>query len=107
LKSCFLKQLKFIKFSKYFNIKLVYKNNNYCGIEKSDILDNELCLNIILLFRCSNRRIHMAKFPEAEKRLLNKKICMSCGATNPVRAKRCRRCRSKELRVKAKEGRGV
>ena len=49
----------------------------------------------------------MAKFPEAEKRLLNKKICMSCGATNPPRAKRCRRCHSKELRVKAKEGRGV
>ena len=49
----------------------------------------------------------MARFPEAEERLLNKKICMKCGATNPVRGKRCRRCRSKELRVKAKEGRGV
>jgi len=49
----------------------------------------------------------MAKFPEAEERLLNKKICMKCGATNASRAKRCRRCRSLELRVKAKEGRGV
>ncbi|MBS3749416.1 MAG: 50S ribosomal protein L40e [Candidatus Thermoplasmatota archaeon] len=49
----------------------------------------------------------MAKFPEAEKRLLSKKICMKCGATNPIRAKRCRRCRSQELRVKAKEGRGI
>ncbi|HMA83050.1 MAG TPA: 50S ribosomal protein L40e, partial [Candidatus Thermoplasmatota archaeon] len=26
----------------------------------------------------------MAKFPEAEKRLLSKKICMKCGATNPI-----------------------
>ena len=49
----------------------------------------------------------MARFPEAEARLLNKKICMKCGASNPSRAKRCRRCRSTELRVKAKEGRGV
>jgi large subunit ribosomal protein L40e len=49
----------------------------------------------------------MARFPEAELRLLSKKICMKCGATNAIRAIRCRRCRSKELRVKAKEGRGV
>ena len=49
----------------------------------------------------------MARFPEAEGRLLNKKICMKCGASNAPRARRCRRCRSKELRVKAKEGRGV
>jgi len=49
----------------------------------------------------------MARFPEAEARLLNKMICMKCGALNASRAKRCRRCRSKELRIKAKEGRGV
>lgn len=49
----------------------------------------------------------MARFPEAEQRLLNKKICMKCGASNAIRARRCRRCRSNELRVKAKEGRGV
>ncbi len=49
----------------------------------------------------------MARFPEAEMRLLHKKICMKCGAVNAVRAVRCRRCRSKELRMKAKEGRGV
>jgi ubiquitin-large subunit ribosomal protein L40e len=49
----------------------------------------------------------MARFPEAEARLLNKKICMKCGASNASQAKRCRRCRSKELRIKAKEGRGV
>jgi ribosomal protein L40E len=32
---------------------------------------------------------------------------MKCGASNAKKAKRCRRCRSKELRIKAKEGRGV
>jgi large subunit ribosomal protein L40e len=48
----------------------------------------------------------MAKFPEAENRLLNKKICMKCGASNAARALRCRRCRSRELRPKAKESRG-
>ena len=49
----------------------------------------------------------MARFPEAEARILNKKVCMRCGAINAPKAERCRRCRSKELRVKAKEGRGV
>jgi len=49
----------------------------------------------------------MARFQEAAQRLLNKKICMKCGASNAPKAIRCRRCRSKELRVKAKEGRGA
>ncbi|MCX6665474.1 MAG: 50S ribosomal protein L40e [Euryarchaeota archaeon] len=49
----------------------------------------------------------MAKFPEAEKRLLLKQICMHCGASNAVRAERCRRCLSHELRPKAKESRGA
>ena len=49
----------------------------------------------------------MARFPEAEARLLSKKICMKCGASNPIRAERCRRCRSKKLRPKAREGRGA
>ncbi|HID26089.1 MAG TPA: 50S ribosomal protein L40e [Thermoplasmata archaeon] len=49
----------------------------------------------------------MARFPEAEARLLEKKICMKCGARNSIRAVRCRRCRSKDLRVKAKENRGA
>ncbi|PNX47328.1 MAG: 50S ribosomal protein L40e [Thermoplasmata archaeon M11B2D] len=48
----------------------------------------------------------MTRFPEAESRLLIKRICMKCGATNAIKAQRCRRCRSTELRVKAKEGRG-
>ncbi|MCK4718512.1 MAG: 50S ribosomal protein L40e [Thermoplasmata archaeon] len=48
----------------------------------------------------------MARFPEAEARLLNKKICMKCCARNAIRATRCRRCGYKGLRVKAKERRG-
>ncbi len=51
--------------------------------------------------------VNMTRFPEAEARLLNKKVCMKCGCINAPKALRCRRCRSKELRVKAKEGRGV
>lgn len=49
----------------------------------------------------------MAKFAEAEARRLNKKVCQRCGATNAPRAERCRRCRTRELRVKAKESRGM
>lgn len=49
----------------------------------------------------------MARFPEAEARILHKKICMKCSAINAVRARQCRRCGSKELRMKAREGRGT
>lgn len=49
--------------------------------------------------------ISMARFPEAEKRLLHKMICMQCYARNAMRATRCRKCGSKELRPKAKEAR--
>jgi large subunit ribosomal protein L40e len=49
----------------------------------------------------------MARFPEAEKRVLLKKICMRCSARNPVKAKRCRKCGYKGLRAKAKERRGA
>lgn len=49
----------------------------------------------------------MARFPEAEARTLNKKVCMHCNATNAPKATRCRKCKSKELRAKAKEGRGM
>ncbi|MBC7085497.1 MAG: 50S ribosomal protein L40e [Methanomethylovorans sp.] len=48
----------------------------------------------------------MARFPEAENRILNKKICMKCNARNAPRADRCRKCGSKELRPKSKEVRG-
>jgi len=47
----------------------------------------------------------MARFPEAESRLLMKKVCMKCGA--PIRADKCRRCRSRDLRPKARESRGT
>ncbi len=48
----------------------------------------------------------MARFEEAENRLLRKKICMKCYARNPPKAKQCRKCGYKGLRAKAKESRG-
>ncbi|VVB70833.1 50S ribosomal protein L40e [uncultured archaeon] len=47
--------------------------------------------------------IIMARFPEAENRILNLKICMRCNARNPVRATRCRKCGYRGLRMKSKE----
>lgn len=47
----------------------------------------------------------MARFAEAEERLLNKSVCMKCSATNPPEADKCRKCRSGNLRPKAKESR--
>ncbi|PSG97946.1 50S ribosomal protein L40e [Thermoplasmatales archaeon SW_10_69_26] len=49
----------------------------------------------------------MARFPEAEDRLLNKQICMKCDARNAPRATSCRKCNAKQLRPKAIETRGV
>lgn len=49
----------------------------------------------------------MPSFKEAEARRLSKKVCQRCGATNAPRADRCRRCHTRELRVKAKESRGM
>jgi len=49
----------------------------------------------------------MARFPEAEARTLNKMVCQRCNATNAPRADRCRKCHARELRVKAKESRGM
>ena len=48
----------------------------------------------------------MARFPEAEARLFNKKICMQCNAVNAWKAVKCRKCNYKGLRAKAKEQRG-
>jgi len=48
----------------------------------------------------------MARFPEAEARLFNVKICMRCNARNPMKAKVCRKCGYKGLRPKSKERRG-
>ncbi len=47
----------------------------------------------------------MARFKEAEHRLLDKSVCMGCYATNPPKADKCRKCGSKNLRPKAKESR--
>ena len=43
------------------------------------------------------------RFPEAEERLLNVKVCMKCNARNAVRATNCRKCGSNNLRPKNKE----
>jgi large subunit ribosomal protein L40e len=48
----------------------------------------------------------MARFDEAEKRNLKKKVCRKCNATNPTSAKRCRKCGSTDLRTKHKESKG-
>ncbi|MFX1519285.1 MAG: 50S ribosomal protein L40e [Promethearchaeota archaeon] len=39
----------------------------------------------------------------ARKHLLYHKICRKCYARNPISAKKCRRCRSKDLRFKKRE----
>lgn len=49
----------------------------------------------------------MARFKEAEERLLNKSVCMSCYATNAPKATNCRKCGHSKLRAKAKESRKV
>jgi large subunit ribosomal protein L40e len=48
----------------------------------------------------------MARFPEAEARILHKKICMNCYSRNAWRATKCRKCGGKQLRAKAKDARG-
>jgi large subunit ribosomal protein L40e len=48
----------------------------------------------------------MARFPEAEARLFNVKICMKCNARNPIKATHCRKCGYRGLRLKSKERRG-
>ncbi|MFW9771035.1 MAG: 50S ribosomal protein L40e [Promethearchaeota archaeon] len=35
--------------------------------------------------------------------LLEKSVCRHCGALNPIRAKKCRRCRAKDLRLKKRD----
>jgi large subunit ribosomal protein L40e len=36
----------------------------------------------------------------AQKRRLFFKVCLRCGARNPLSAKRCRKCRGSDLRLK-------
>ena len=45
-------------------------------------------------------------FPEAIARRLKKKVCLNCGASNGIRADRCRKCHRSQLRPKAIEARG-
>lgn len=41
-----------------------------------------------------------AKRQIAQRALLHMKICFKCGARNDINATRCRKCRSKYLRLK-------
>ena len=47
----------------------------------------------------------MARFKEAEHRLLAKSVCMNCYATNLSKATKCRKCGYNNRRPKAKESR--
>ncbi|ERH03885.1 MAG: LSU ribosomal protein L40E [uncultured archaeon A07HR60] len=49
----------------------------------------------------------MAKFEAAERRNLEKLICMRCNARNSSRANNCRKCGYGNLRPKAKEPRAA
>lgn len=49
----------------------------------------------------------MARFEEAEARILHKMICMRCNARNPMRADQCRKCGYGKLRQKATERRAA
>jgi len=49
----------------------------------------------------------MPKFDAAEKRTLEKMICMRCNARNSQEANSCRKCGYKNLRPKAKEKRAA
>jgi len=49
----------------------------------------------------------MARFDQAEARILEKSICMRCNARNPRRADSCRKCGYDKLRPKAKERRAA
>ena len=49
----------------------------------------------------------MASFDVAEKRTLEKMICMRCNARNSKDADRCRKCGYAKLRPKAKEARAA
>ncbi|SEP63883.1 LSU ribosomal protein L40E [Natrinema salaciae] len=53
------------------------------------------------------QRAGMASFDAAEKRMLEKMICMRCNARNSKRANRCRKCGYAKLRPKAKEPRAA
>ncbi len=43
------------------------------------------------------------KLELARKHRVEKMVCRDCGATNPISATKCRKCRSKNLRPKRKK----
>ena len=45
------------------------------------------------------------KLALARSHLVDKSVCRSCGATNPPKAVKCRKCRSKNLGPKRVKGR--
>jgi large subunit ribosomal protein L40e len=49
----------------------------------------------------------MAKFDAAERRMLDRQICMRCNARNASEAERCRKCGYTKLRPKATERRAA
>ena len=49
----------------------------------------------------------MASFEAAERRTLQKLICMRCNARNPANADNCRKCGYGNLRPKATEPRSA
>jgi len=55
--------------------------------------------------RRTKRGVKMVRFPEADKRLFDMKICMRCNARNPIRATKCRKCGYSKLRRKARDRR--
>ena len=44
----------------------------------------------------------MGKFELADKELFEVKICLRCGATNPIKADKCRRCGYSKFRKRKK-----
>lgn len=46
------------------------------------------------------------KLELARSHRVNKKVCRDCGVTNALGATKCRKCHSKNLRLKRRRGRG-
>jgi large subunit ribosomal protein L40e len=47
-----------------------------------------------------------AKIELAREHWIKKSVCRACGATNPWNATKCRKCHSKNLRMKRSKGKG-
>ena len=46
------------------------------------------------------------KIEIAREHRIKKSVCRTCGATNPWNAVKCRKCHSKNLRMKRSKGKG-